>query len=73
VHLAETRKKYPLLAAALAAYNAGSSPTNRWLALPGAQDTDVFIERIQFVETRDYVRRVLRNLAVYRAFYPSVQ
>ena len=73
VHLAETRKKYPLLAAALAAYNAGSGPTNRWLALPGAQDTDVFIERIQFVETRDYVRRVLRNLAVYRAFYPSVQ
>jgi soluble lytic murein transglycosylase len=73
VHLAETRKKYPLLAAALAAYNAGSGPTNRWLALAGAQDTDVFIERIQFVETRDYVRRVLRNLAVYRAFYPSVQ
>jgi len=73
VHLAETRKKYPSLPAALAAYNAGAGPTNHWLALPGAEDPDVFIERIQFVETRDYVRRVLRNLAVYRAFYPSVQ
>jgi soluble lytic murein transglycosylase len=73
VHLGQTLQHYPLLPAALAAYNAGERPTNRWLELPGAEDPDVFIERIQFAETRDYVRRVLRNLAVYRAFYPTVQ
>lgn len=73
-HLAQTLKRYrELPAAALAAYNAGERPTNRWMALPGAgADPDVFIERIQYVETRDYVRRVLRNIAVYRALY-SIQ
>jgi peptidoglycan lytic transglycosylase len=72
-HLAQALQRYPLLVATLAAYNAGERPTNRWLSLPGArEDPEVFIERIQFVETRDYVRRVLRNLAVYRAFYPLV-
>ncbi len=72
-HLAQTLRHYPLLPVALASYNAGERPTNRWLALPGAaEDPEVFIERIQFVETRDYVRRVIRNLAVYRAFYPSL-
>ena len=72
-HLAQTLKQYPTLQAALASYNAGERPTTRWRALPGAaEDPEVFIERIQFVETRDYVRRVIRNLAVYRAFYPAL-
>jgi soluble lytic murein transglycosylase len=70
-HLAQTLRRYPVLPVALATYNAGERPTTRWLALPGAaDDPEVFIERIQFVETRDYVRRIVRNLAVYRAFYP---
>lgn len=71
-HLAQALKRYPRLEAALAAYNAGTRPADRWLALPGAAvDPEVYIERIQFVETRDYVRRILRNLAVYRALYPA--
>jgi soluble lytic murein transglycosylase len=70
-HLAQTLTRYGRLEHALAAYNAGSRPTDRWLALPGAvADPEVFLERIQYVETRDYVRRVLRNLAVYRALHP---
>jgi soluble lytic murein transglycosylase len=73
-HLAQTLRRYPRLPVALAAYNAGERPTERWLGLPGsASDPDLFIERIQFAETRDYVRRVLRNFAVYRAFYPSLR
>lgn len=55
--------------AALAAYNAGSTPVNRWLARPGTSDPEVFIERIPYVETRDYVRRVLYNQARYSAIY----
>jgi soluble lytic murein transglycosylase len=72
VHLAQTLKEYQLLPAALAVYNAGPRPTARWQKLPGAADPDVFIERIQYVETRDYVRRVLKNLSVYRALYPAL-
>lgn len=54
---------------ALAAYNAGESRLVRWLRRPGAQDPELFVERIPFTETRDYVRIVLRNRAMYRALY----
>jgi soluble lytic murein transglycosylase len=55
--------------AALAAYNAGATPVNRWLERPGTADADVFIDRIPYVETRDYVRRVLYNWARYESIY----
>lgn len=54
---------------ALAAYNAGESRLVRWLRRPGARDPELFVERIPFTETRDYVRIVLRNRAMYRALY----
>lgn len=54
---------------ALAAYNAGESRLVRWLKRPGARDPELFVERIPFTETRDYVRIVLRNRAMYRALY----
>ena len=54
---------------ALAAYNAGDGRVARWLKKPGANDPEMFIERIPFVETRDYVRIVLRNRDLYRALY----
>jgi len=57
------------LAATLAAYNAGGTPVSRWLERGGADDPDVFIDRIPYVETRDYVRRVLYNWARYESIY----
>jgi soluble lytic murein transglycosylase len=54
---------------ALAAYNAGESRVRRWLRRPGARDPEMFVERIPFTETRDYVRVVLRNRGMYRALY----
>jgi soluble lytic murein transglycosylase len=54
---------------AVAAYNAGAAPVRRWLARPGAEDPDQFIEQIPFQETRGYVRAVLRNRELYRALY----
>jgi soluble lytic murein transglycosylase len=54
---------------ALAAYNAGQSRVTRWSRRPGASDTEQFTEWIPFVETRDYVRAVIRNRAVYSAMY----
>lgn len=69
-HLAERWAKCGgSMEAALAAYNAGSTPVNRWLERPGTTDAEVFIERIPYVETRDYVRRVLYNQARYAAIY----
>ncbi|PYP75511.1 MAG: hypothetical protein DMD35_21255 [Gemmatimonadetes bacterium] len=56
---------------ALAAYNAGQSRVARWSRRPGASDPEQFAEWIPFVETRDYVRAVVRNRAVYSGLYAS--
>lgn len=53
----------------LAAYNAGESRVRRWVRKAGASDPEMFTERIPYVETRDYVRGVVRNRAFYRALY----
>ena len=54
---------------AIAAYNAGESRVTRWLKKAGASDREMFTERIPYVETRDYVRSVVRNRAFYRVLY----
>jgi soluble lytic murein transglycosylase len=54
---------------ALAAYNAGASRVTRWSRRPGASDPEQFAEWIPFVETRDYVRAVVRNAEVYARVY----
>jgi soluble lytic murein transglycosylase len=56
---------------ALAAYNAGPNKVLEWLAAngdPRAGQTETldWIELIPFGETRNYVQRVLENVAVYR-------
>jgi len=69
-HLSTLMRKYPEVVKALAAYNAGESRVVKWSAKTGAADPEVFTERIPFVETRDYVRTILRNRAYYQALYP---
>ena len=68
-HLSSEMKRYGEPARVLAAYNAGGSRVRRWARKAGASDPELFVERIPFVETRDYVRIVLRNRALYRAMY----
>src|SRR5436190_8005046 len=68
-HLASSIRQYDDIARVLAAYNAGGSRVTRWAAKAGAQDPEVFAERISFTETRDYVRIVQRNAEIYRALY----
>ncbi len=68
-HLAELVTRYPTLVEALAAYNAGSSRVERWRTKTGADDPEVLVERIPYVETRDYVRIIVRNVQMYRALY----
>ncbi len=67
-HLLDRFEGSYLLAAA--AYNAGPTRVGRWIARFGYPDRDVdpvdWIESLPFGETRNFVRRVLANVAVYR-------
>ena len=55
-----------------AAYNAGGKHVKEWIEAhgdprsPGVDPID-WVERIPFTETRNYVQRVLENLAIYQA------
>lgn len=52
---------------AVAAYNGGAESVERWASRAPGMKIDTFVERIPFKETRDYVVRVLGNLARYEA------
>jgi soluble lytic murein transglycosylase len=54
---------------ALAAYNAGAAAVAKWDERHGDRPIDEFVELISFEETREYVKAVLSNYAVYRALY----
>ena len=66
-HLASSLKSDVPVEHALAAYNAGASRVARWSSRPGGDDPELFTEWIPFTETRDYVRIVLRNQAMYKS------
>jgi len=72
-HLAMLLRRYRgAVVTALAAYNAGGRPADRWARLPDARDPFWFVEGITYPETRGYVRSVVRNRALYEALYPPV-
>jgi len=50
---------------AIAAYNAGPSAVNRWLAARGNLDPDFWVETIPYKETREYVPRVLAFSVIF--------
>ena len=54
---------------AIAAYNAGPHRVARWSAFPEYRDDDLFVERIPYQETRDYVKIVQQNARIYRMLY----
>jgi len=54
--------------AAIASYNAGPEAVSSWLAA-GPSEDDEWVEAIPYDQTREYVKRVLRSLQVYRALY----
>jgi soluble lytic murein transglycosylase len=56
--------------AVIGSYNAGPRAVERWLkGGAGEWDDDVWVEDIPYGQTRAYVKRVLRSLFAYRAFY----
>ncbi|ASD63104.1 transglycosylase SLT domain-containing protein [Bdellovibrio bacteriovorus] len=56
----------PLVAAG---YNAGPHRVKNWLSSFGNLETDEFIEHIPFLETRNYVKRVVSNAYIYSQLY----
>lgn len=54
---------------AIAAYNAGEAAVDRWEREIVTDDIEEFVERIPYVETRGYVKRVLRNHRIYKRLY----
>ncbi|WII72321.1 transglycosylase SLT domain-containing protein [Bdellovibrio sp. 22V] len=56
----------PLVAAG---YNAGPHRVKNWLVSFGNLETDEFVEHIPFLETRNYVKRVVSNAYIYSQLY----
>lgn len=56
------------LYATLAAYNGGPGNALTWKNLV-PPDQDLFLEVIRFDETRDYIRRIYENFAIYSQIY----
>ena len=50
---------------AIAGYNAGPAPLNRWKAARPGWDADLWIETISYKETREYVARILSFATIY--------
>lgn len=57
------------LPSVFSAYNAGPGRVRTWSRLPEYRDEELFTERIPFTETRDYVKILTRNMALYRGLY----
>jgi soluble lytic murein transglycosylase len=51
---------------AIMAYNGGGAAVSRWLERSGDLPLDVFVEKAGFAQTRNYVKRVYKNLNCYR-------
>ena len=54
---------------AIAAYNAGEAAVDRWEKEIATDDIEEFVERIPYVETRGYVKLVMRNHRIYKKLY----
>ena len=50
---------------ATAAYNAGGHRVNQWLPKEGSLPADIWVERVPFHETRDYLQRVMTYTVIY--------
>ncbi|MEX2571316.1 MAG: transglycosylase SLT domain-containing protein [Gemmatimonadota bacterium] len=69
-YLAEQMRRHDgSLPAVFSAYNAGPARIAVWREFPEYGDEELFTERIPYRETRDYVKILTRNIAVYRGLY----
>lgn len=68
--LAYLHQRYDEVQIALVAYNAGPTRARRWQERPAYRaDAELFVERIPFSETRNYVKGVQRHRRIYEHLY----
>jgi soluble lytic murein transglycosylase len=61
------------MAHVIAAYNAGELAVRKWEQKGKYRSFDEFIEDIPYVETRNYVKRVITSYYQYKKFSASVE
>ncbi len=64
-------KLYQKIPLAAASYNAGPHRVHSWLSQFGELEMDEFIEHIPFLQTRNYVKKVVRFEYIYSLLYKS--
>jgi soluble lytic murein transglycosylase len=69
--LAQLRQRHGHPVLAIAAYNAGSGASDRWVKAPLSTDLDLFVDLIPYEETRNYVKRVLGTQTAYAYLYDN--
>lgn len=68
-HFKRLYNKYQNLVYALAAYNANPKIVDKWINNLKTKDFLIFIERIPYSETKNYVKLILRNYFYYKKWY----
>ena len=61
--------KYKNIGLALAAYNAGSGNVDNWVEKGILDSNGTNLEEIPYVETNNYVRKILRDYKIYKKIY----
>jgi len=62
-HVLDTLSNQPVLATA--GYNAGPNRARNWQPADSSMEAAIYIESIPFLETRDYVKKVMANAVAY--------
>lgn len=57
----------------IGSYNAGAEPMDKWLKVYRSPHPAAFIERISYIETRNYVKSILRNYINYQRIYEEAE
>ncbi len=62
-------QKYENINLALAAYNAGSGNVDNWISEGTLNKDGSNIENIPYLETNNYVRKILKDYKIYKEIY----
>lgn len=68
-YISDLIKKYNNIGLALAAYNAGSGNVDSWVSNGVLKHDGTNVENIPYIETNNYVRKILRDYEIYQWLY----
>lgn len=68
-YISYLESKYENIGLALAAYNAGSGNVDSWIGKGILDSNGVNLEQIPYLETNNYVRKILRDYKIYKEIY----